>query len=107
MGEAPSKIRRDATHVDPDGIEIPYGPVTFKRDLASENGGGSNHSKNWPIECFSSGVNAAQAPELRAFFKERGFDCEVTRDGDPVYTSPNHRRAALKLRNMHDRASYC
>ncbi len=107
MGEAPSKILRDATRVDSDGTKVPYGPVTFKRDFAAERGGGSNHSKNWPMECFASGVNAAQAPELRKFFKKKGFECEVSVNGDPIYTSPSHRRKALKLRGFVDRAGYC
>ena len=101
MGKAPASIEK----LEDRGDSVPA-LVEYGRDLGAEQAGGSNHSCNWPFACYGSGVNAAQAPELREFFKEKGFDCEVTRDGDPVYTSPNHRRAALKLRNMQDKSAY-
>ena len=92
MGRAPSEVT------------LPNGRVAT-RDFRAEHpqrraGGG------WPFECFASGVNAAQAPELRKFFAETRFDCDVTADGDPVYRNPKHRKEALKLRGMFDRDSF-
>jgi len=61
----------------------------------------------WPLTCYASGVNAADAQKLRDEFKRVGVPTEVTRDGDPVYMSPEHRRKALRARGMFDRSSYC
>lgn len=62
---------------------------------------------DWPaLTCFASGVHASQAQELRDYLRERGCPTEVTENGDPVYTSPAHRKKALKLRGMYDRDSF-
>ncbi len=62
----------------------------------------------WPMDpCCASGVNPNQAGELRNFYKKHGFRCDVTNNGDPVYESAGHRKAALKLRNLHDKDSFC
>lgn len=63
-------------------------------------------SKGWPLTCFASGVHADDAQKLRDEFKRLGVPTEVTKDGDPVYTSPEHRRRALKARGFVDRSSY-
>ena len=60
----------------------------------------------WPITCFASGVNAMDAGALRDHLKEKGVPTEVTPDGDPVYTSHAHRKKALKVRGLIDRAGY-
>jgi len=61
----------------------------------------------WPLTCFASGVNAAQAGELRDFLSRKGVPTEVTPQGDPVYRNARHRRKALKARGMFDRMAYC
>lgn len=63
-------------------------------------------SSGWPLTCFASGVNANDAGTLREFLAQKGVPTEVTKDGDPVYTSHAHRRRALKARGMIDRAGY-
>lgn len=63
--------------------------------------------KGWPLTCYASGVHAGDAQALRDEFKRVGVPTEVTNDGDPVYTSPEHRRRALKARGFFDRSSYC
>jgi len=61
----------------------------------------------WPLECVGSAVNPSQAGELRQFLSERGCPTEVNpRTGAPKYRNALHRRKALKLRNMHDNASF-
>lgn len=66
----------------------------------------SGHGK-WPMEpCVASGVQPDQAQELRDFYKSRGLSVEVNNDGDPIYTSAEQRRKALKARGMFDKASY-
>ena len=94
MGEAPETIEIDG--------------MPAYRDFAAEQGGRRRSTgEGWPMApCVGSGVNAAQASELRTFLKDRGCPTEVTSEGDPVYTSPRHQAKALKLRGMHNRASY-
>ena len=79
---------------------------TGERDYHAEHspqkaGGG------WPLECVASGVAPHQAGELREFFKKHGFRCDVSKDGNPIYENARHRKAALKLRNLHDQSSFC
>ena len=99
FGEAPGYVR--------------FNRDQFYRDRQAEGAGGyvkgsSTPCKGgWPITCYASGVNAAQAPELRAFFQKHGENVEVTKGGDPVYTSAVQRRRLLKLRGLHDRNAYC
>lgn len=82
------------------------------RDYRAENVTGtvaSSQSKpsGWPMApCVGSGVHASQGKELSDYLKERSCPTEVV-DGDPIYISPAHRKKALKLRGLHDKASYC
>ena len=57
----------------------------------------------WPRECYASGVHASQAQELRDFFAKNGESVEVTKNGDPVYTSASEERRCLRLRGMHNK----
>ena len=91
FGEAPGHIR--------------IGNKFAKRDFQAEQVGRPSKS-GWPITCYASGVNANQAQELRDCLQEAGVPTEVTKDGDPVYTSHLHRKRALKARSLHDNASF-
>ncbi len=93
MGQAPESVTLDDGRV-------------AERDFAAEHLP-RRAGSGWPMVCFASGVNADQAGELRELFKKGGVPTEVTRDGDPVYTSAAHRKRALKLRGFFDKASYC
>lgn len=94
MGEAPEQITLDDGRV-------------AKRSFQAENSPRKARGEGWPMEpCVASGVNAAQAPELRKFLEDRGCSTEVTGNGDPIYRSPSHRKQALKLRGLFDRASF-
>ena len=93
MGKAPEAITLDDGRPAERNFQAEHSPRTA--------GGG------WPMEpCFASGVNASQAGELREFFAKHGCKTEVTSDGDPIYISPSHRKRALKVRGIHDKASY-
>jgi len=63
--------------------------------------------KGWPLTCVGSGVHPDQAGELRDHLASHGVPTEVTPAGDPVYRNAMHRRKALKVRGMHDNASFC
>ena len=79
--------------------------VKAKRSIRLE--GVSVPSKTgWPLTCYASGVNAEDAGELRDHLAEKGVPTEVTPDGDPVYTSHEHRKKALKARGLVDKAGY-
>lgn len=85
--------------------EIIHDGKTYRRDFAAE-GVGVPATKGWPIECVASGVAPSQAQELRDFYRKHGVPTEVTADGNPIYRNASHRRKALKVRGMHDKASY-
>jgi len=63
-------------------------------------------TKGWPLTCIASGVHVSQAQQLRDYLKQHGVPTEVTAGGDPVYRDTNHRRRALQVRGMFDRASF-
>jgi len=95
MGKAPEQV------VFTNGREA-------KRDMAAEWKPCKGRScRDYRIECLASGVNPAQAPELRKFFKKHGESVEVTNDGNPVYTSSGQRKRLLKLRGFYDKNSFC
>lgn len=102
-GEAPSRLV----------VYAREGSETYYRDYRAEHAGGMSFVKNsetprrgWPMTCFASGVNAEQGPELRKHLKDHGCPTEVSKDGDPIYTSAAHRKKALKIRGLYDKASY-
>ena len=62
----------------------------------------------WPMNpCYASGVNPDQAQELRDFFQKHNEPTDVNNNGDVVYRDSGHRKRALKLRNLHDKSSFC
>jgi len=93
FGKAPKRIRI-------------VSDVFATRDFAAEQVGRPSKT-GWPITCYASGVNANQAQELRDELKKCGVPTEVTVNGDPIYTSHEHRKKALKARGIHDNAGFC
>lgn len=93
MGKAPKSIKIDG--------------ILAHRDFPAEHSPRTAGGESWPMApCYASGVNAVQAGELRKHLADRGVPTEVTSEGDPVYTSPGHRKKALAVRGMHDNAGY-
>jgi hypothetical protein len=84
---------------------IQVGRVSARRSFSAERAS-IPPAKGWPLTCFASGVNAAQAGQLREFLNRKGVPTEVTRDGDPIYRNAQHRRKALKARGLFDRSSF-
>ena len=82
------------------------GMVTSVR--GSENPTHHRRQRNpWPMEpCVASGVHPDQARELSDHLQVHGCPTEVTKDGEPIYTSASHRKKALKIRGMHDKDSF-
>jgi hypothetical protein len=79
--------------------------VKFFRCYAAERKG-VPATAGWPMECVASGVNAAQAGELRDHLASKGVPTEISRDGNPIYRDAKHRKKALKARGMFDRQSF-
>lgn len=92
MGKAPKRIRL---------ANGEWGRRSFVHENAAVPA-----TKGWPFECIASGVHASQAADLRAYFAQHGVPTEVTSDGNPIYRDRHHRRRALAVRGMHDRASF-
>ena len=65
-----------------------------------------NHISRFPYECWASGVHESQAGELHEFFAKHGESVEISRDGNPIYTSRRQRARLLKLRGMVDKGAY-
>lgn len=105
MGAAPQKVR-----VKGKGVAI--------RDFQSEHVSGqmvrtenpvaqsAKPGRPWPMTCYASGVHPEQAGELRKHLANHGCPTEISKGGDPVYTSAAHRKCALKCRGLHDNASF-
>lgn len=87
-----------------DTIALEDGRVAY-RDFAADMRTISRPSPaGWPMKpCVSTGVNAAQAQDLRDFYKKHGETIEVSKSGDPVYTSQKQMNRDLKLRGFVDR----
>ena len=93
---------RDMTPL-PETITLPDGAIAKRvwSQVAAPS------PRGWPMKpCVASGVQPEQAQELRDLFKKAGVPTEVTKGGAPIYTSPEHRRKALKVRGLYDRSSY-
>jgi len=101
VGQAPKSI------VLPDGkVAIRDYQAEAQGMLCTVKGSTSSRKPAWPQVCYASGVHPGQANELRQHLRERGCPTEVTKGGDPIYTSAAHRKKALKIRGMHDRNSF-
>ena len=84
---------------------IVEGGKTFRRSFSAESVGVPAKA-GWPFACVASGVNPDQAGDLRDHFRKVGIPTHVNGEGDPVYTSPDHRKKALASRGLHDKSSY-
>ena len=113
-GEAPEGILIDA---GPDDLRaIPHRAATRDRQAEAAGihvsvAGSGNQTRRpnntWPMDpCFASGVHPDQAQDLRDHLRGNGLSVEVTKNGDPIYTSASQRRKALKCRGMHDQNSF-
>ena len=100
-----NKVIERFFHMNEVPESVTEGRKVFERDIRSEMANVPSES-NWPQECVASGVNAAQAGELREHFKRNGLNISVSDDGDPTYISANQKSKALKCRGLVDKSSY-
>lgn len=91
----------------PDMILLDNGRAAKRSYRAEHADRRRSAGSGWPLTCVASGVNASQAGELHKFLKDAGVPTEITKDGDPVYRDPHHRKRALYARGMFDKSAYC
>jgi hypothetical protein len=60
----------------------------------------------WPIESSAAGVHPDEVPDMKKIDAKHGVPTEYTKDGDPSFTGPEHRRKYMKVHKMHDRNCY-
>ena len=65
--------------------------------------GGKHKPGNWPMESYAAGVHPKEIPEMVEFDKKHGVPTHYSEDGDPILTSPKHRRKYCEAHGMFDR----
>ncbi len=58
---------------------------------------------NWPMASYAAGVHPKQIPEMRKFDKKHHVPTDYTPDGDPILTSPKHRKKYCEAHGLYDR----
>jgi len=74
----------------------------MQRDFQTDFGG-PQHCGNWPMTSYAAGVHPKQIPEMVEFDKKHGVPTHYSEDGDPVFTSPSHRRKYCMVHGLFDR----
>ena len=78
-----------------------------KRDLLAEHGGQRAGQSGWPMVSEAAGVHPDQIGEARELIRRKaGVDCQFTQDGNPIFTSMDHRRKCLRAMGYQDKLSY-
>ena len=72
------------------------------RDFHAESGR-QYHGDIWPMASYAAGVHPKQIPEMKKFDREHGVPTDYTEEGDPVLTSPSHRRKYCQAHGLFDR----
>lgn len=93
MGKAPSKIKVK-------------GEWALRSIVSEWIGNQDVSSKNYPFECEASGVHPGDAQALGELLNKSGVPTEISKEGNPIYRNPSHRRKALAVRGMFDKNSY-
>lgn len=65
--------------------------------------GGRHVPGNWPMTSYAAGVHPKQIPEMVKFDADHGVPTHYSEDGDPILTSPKHRRKYCEAHGMFDR----
>lgn len=58
---------------------------------------------NWPMASDAAGVDPSQIPEQMAHDAEAGVPTEYTKTGEPILTSPSHRKRYMHANGLCDR----
>ena len=106
-GEAPEIITTGSGTVATRDRRSEFKGMTAFVKGIEDSGNHRGRLNPWPMDpCVGSGVGPHQATELRDHFTNHGVPTEVSKEGDPIYTSAAHRKKALRCRGMYDRNSF-
>ncbi|MBE3088308.1 MAG: hypothetical protein IMZ71_04265 [Chloroflexi bacterium] len=75
----------------------------MRRDLKAELSGFVNRPGKWPMESDAAGVHPAQAKEYADYLRGKGVPTEVLPNGNPVFTSREHRKRVCAATGQYDR----
>lgn len=91
-------------HMNEDELPVLCKKCSFvmHRDFQTDFGG-PTHCGNWPMTSYAAGVHPKQIKEMEAIDKKYGVPTHYTEDGDPIFTSPKHRRKYCEVHRMFDR----
>jgi len=57
----------------------------------------------YPFASYAAGVNASEVPAMMEIDKKNGVPTHYTADGDPILTSPSHRKKYCRVHGLYDR----
>ena len=78
-----------------------------RRDYVAEHCGQRAGQAGWPLVSEAAGVHPSQIGEAKELIRRKaGVDCQFTSDGNPIFTSMEHRRKCLRAMGYQDKLSY-
>ena len=75
----------------------------IRRDLVAEHRDFKDTPGSWPMVSDAAGVHPDQAKELAEHVARRGVPTEINADGNPVFTSREHRKKFCQATGIYDR----
>jgi len=72
-------------------------------DITAQQSGRKDTAANWPMESDACGVHPDQARDYAKHLREQGVPTEVLPNGNPIFTSREHRKRACAATGMYDR----
>lgn len=75
----------------------------MRRDLIAEHGGFRDTTACWPMESDAAGVHPAQVAEAMEHDRRNGVPTDYTKDGNPIFTSREHRNRYCQANGLYDR----
>lgn len=60
----------------------------------------------WPLVSVAAGIHRDKVREYMEKDRLHGVPTEYTDEGDPIFTSANHRRKYLKLHQLYDKKAF-
>ena len=81
--------------------------IKYEQDYEAKFGGSTMfQSTVWPLISNGAAIDPSQVQDAKKKLKAAGCPTDFTAAGQPIFTSPGHKRKHLRLRGMHDKQSY-
>lgn len=74
----------------------------MNRDHFAEKGP-QRYGDNWPMVSYAAGVSPDEVPAMMEVDRKHGVETNYTSDGDPIFTSPKHRKKYCEAHGLYDR----